>query len=118
MASELVRYSAWRPSRRTSTSPTSRSTPRCFETDGCGSFSAMTISPTDRSRGGQVVEDVAPPGFRDRVEGVGRRGRAGHESDHIPITEYVKHGRLGRASSRARRLTARSTILASRQLSA
>ena len=63
---------------------------RCFETDGCGSCSATTMSPTGRSRGGEIVEDVAPTGFRDRIEGVGGRGRAGHGRNHIPMREYVK----------------------------
>ena len=38
-----------RPSRLTVTRPTSRSTCRCFETDGCSSSSASAISPTERS---------------------------------------------------------------------
>src|SRR5438270_9380370 len=38
-----------RPFRRTRTSPTSRNTRRCFETEGCSSRSATTICPTSRS---------------------------------------------------------------------
>jgi hypothetical protein len=37
------------PSRRTSTSFTSKSTRKCFETEGCSKPSLITISPTDRS---------------------------------------------------------------------
>ena len=47
--SALIRYIVRRPSRRTYTSPTSRRTCRCFDTDGCPSSSASAMSVTDRS---------------------------------------------------------------------
>src|SRR5919199_2785718 len=46
----LSRYSRRRPSSRTSTAPTSRSTRRCLETCGCASPSSRTRSFTGRSR--------------------------------------------------------------------
>src|SRR5208283_1282076 len=49
MAPALVRYSMCRPSRRTSTRPTSNSTRKCLETEGCGKSSRATMSPTGRS---------------------------------------------------------------------
>src|SRR4051812_44894502 len=39
--------------------------------------------------GCQEHEDVAPPRFSDRVERISRRGGPRHESNHIPIREYV-----------------------------
>src|SRR3954464_15781702 len=49
IVSALVRYMVRRPSRLTVTRPTSRSTCRCCETDGCASSSASAMSLTERS---------------------------------------------------------------------
>src|SRR5215217_6012370 len=49
IVSAFVRYMVRRPSRLTVTRPTSRSTCRCFETEGCASSSASAMSLTERS---------------------------------------------------------------------
>src|SRR5262244_719544 len=90
MASALVRYSMWRPSRRAWTRPTSLRTRRCLETEGCSTQRASTISLTVRS-------------LRARKESMSRRrGSAtalkasevvearGMKGEYIPIWEYVK----------------------------
>src|SRR5262249_757997 len=49
IASPFVRYIMCLPFRRTRTNPTSRSTFRCFDTEGCSSPMRTTRSPTGSS---------------------------------------------------------------------
>ena len=44
--------------------------------------------------GGEEREDVPPPRFGNGVEAIRRGGGAGHDRDHIPMWEYVKHGQF------------------------
>src|SRR3954467_5899968 len=63
-ARPLSRYSRRRPSSRTATAPTSRSTRRCLDTCGCARPTSATRSPTGRS----------PPARASRISR--RRGSA------------------------------------------
>ena len=56
-------------------------------------------------RGGEKGQDVAPARLGDGVEDVRCRRGARHESNYIPIREYVKAG-----STRARRLLRRQDV--------
>ena len=54
--SGLIRYRRRCASTRDSTNPASRSTRRCFETEGCGRLNFSSISPTERSEDASSVK--------------------------------------------------------------
>src|SRR5262249_2167088 len=90
MASALVRYSMWRPSRRTWTRPTSLRTRRCLETEGCSRLSASTISPTERSSRARKERISRRRGSAAAVKASEVVEARGMWREYIPIWEYVK----------------------------
>src|SRR5215472_10680382 len=91
MASALVRYSMRRPSRRTLTKPTSRSTRRCLETEGCSRFRLSTMSPTGRSCSARKLRISRRRGSATALKASEVVAALGMEEQYMPIKEYVKH---------------------------
>src|SRR5215471_10072777 len=81
-----------RPSRRTDTRPTSRSTCRCFETDGCPISRASTISPTVRSSPARNSRMCRRRGSAMALNGSDVVEARATPLLYIPISEYVKTG--------------------------
>ena len=70
----------------TETMPTSRSTPRCFETAGCGSPSGRRQWPPQPSRAPRKqVDDLPPPRLGNGVEDVGRGRCLRHAEIIFPL---------------------------------
>ena len=78
------------PSRRTCTSPTLSSTCRCLDTEGWLSSERHGDVADGALFGTEIIQNLATPRFGDRVERIGGCRSARHESNHIPIWEYVK----------------------------
>lgn len=78
------------PSRRTSTSFTSRSTRKCFDTEGCSNPSLITISPTDRSPVARNCNISRRRGSATALNASDVVAALAMPQRYIPIWEYVK----------------------------
>ena len=79
MPSAFVLYNFCRPLHRMRTSPTSRSTRRCFDTEGWSTRSTATISLTECSRPASSSQDLPPPRLRYRIERIRGCCRSSHD---------------------------------------
>ena len=74
----------------TDTIPTLRSTPRCFDTAGWGIAGTDHVADRVLLAIDKQVDNFAPARFGDRIEYVSCCSCSGHQSQYIPIWEYVK----------------------------
>src|SRR3982751_4795151 len=84
---------------RDSTKPASRSTRRCFETDGCGNRSSRSMSPTERSDESSKLRMARLLGSATTANDVSTT--CIYLIGHMPVKAYCK---LDSASERRRAL--------------